>query len=197
MRRVLVAILVSSVLANFVPGCLFEPRDVEPPEVDNVQYAFPSEPSVVWDNAEKALENLHSPGWEDVIDENFVYVPDSDTENAYPAVDWLNWNAEIEISFINRFFTSVSAIEADLYDTEWETGDPSGGQAEWEITYFLEVTDQAGSVTQYRGRAIIHFILAGNSYVLDRWEDLHGEPHPDTEALLPSMGGIRGAFASK
>ncbi len=197
MRRALLTTLIVLVMIMMFSGCLFEPREVESPADINVEYAFPDQPRVVWDNAEKALENLHSPGWEDVIGDDFTYIPDSDTQNAYPAVDWDNWNAEAEIAFINSFFVSVTAISADLYDEEWETGDPSGNEAEWDITYFLEVTDQTQSVTVYRGRAIIHFILAGNAYVIDRWEDLHGEPHPDTQALLSSMGGIRGAFASK
>ncbi len=197
MQRIVAAVLLIAGLALTLSGCLFEPRSVESPLAGIIDLPFAVDARTAWNNAQTSLDETYSSGWEDVIGDNFVYVPDSDTRNAYPDVDWDNWNAEQEIEFANRFFSNISGIDADLFDEEWETPDGSGGQAEWEITYLLEVTDQAQSVQLYRGRAIIHFFLEGNEWVVDRWEDLHGEPHPETQALLLTMGGIRGAFASK
>ena len=177
-------------------GCLFDTREPEPPSTGAIDYLPRSSAANVWENCRLALINQDTGGWDTAISENFVYVPDADTEQAYATVDWANWGKDAELSFVNSWFATGIAITADLRDTDINTPDGSGGVAEWEIIYFLSVVDnQSGTTTRYRGNAVLRFTLEGSYWFLSYWEDRNGEPDPDSGATLETMGRLRGAFA--
>ncbi|MFH1845571.1 MAG: hypothetical protein ABIF77_20485 [bacterium] len=187
-------------LAAYLPlltGCLFKPRTPEPPTGAEIVYLPRGEVPNILANLETALKNLDIAGYDDAIGENFVYLPDSQTKNDYPAVDWANWDREQELAFAGNMFDNISALQANLRDTDIRVDIGSGTEVEWEVIYLLEQTSSDGSVTKYRGGVEIIFRQIGSFWYIDSWEDLQGEPDPDTGAALTSMGGLRGAFASK
>jgi len=143
--------------------------------------------------------NKDSGGWDTAVSEDFEYVPDGQTQAAFPGVDWANWGKEAELSFITSWFASdieILSTAQEWSDTEINTPDPAGTFAEWNIIYFFTVNDQFGSSTRYRGRCILQFALEGSYWYLSYWRDEQGEQDPDNpSSTLSTMGAIRGAFA--
>jgi hypothetical protein len=160
--------------ALLLGGCLFEARDPEPPTSLAIDYLPRSSAENIWENCRLALINRDTGGWDTAVSENFVYVPDSDTEQAYPAVDWANWDKDREMDFINSWFASGVTIQADLRDTDISTPPGDGGVAEWEIIYLLTVDRSAdrldhplpgfgGAGVHPRGQLLLPELLAGRA----------------------------------
>lgn len=179
-------------------GCIFGVRDPEPPTTQAISYLPRSSAANIWENCRLALENKDTGGWDAAVSVDFVYEPDSQTELAYPGVDWSQWGKQQEMDFISSWFASGIEIQANLLDGDDDvTPDGAGGLAEWTITYQLTVTDsQTGSVARYRAKAVLEFTLEGSYYYLSSWRDEQGEEDPETGATLETMGMLRGAFGS-
>lgn len=189
--------LLSLVVPLAAGGCLFEPREPEPPTTQAIDYLPRSNPDNIWENCRLALINRDTGGWDTAVSESFRYEPDSDTRQAYPDIDWGQWGKDREMSFINSWFSSGVQIQADLRETEINTPGGADGFAEWELIYLLTVTDsQTGTVTRYRASAVLQFTLEGSYYYLSYWRDEQGEEDPDTGAALETMGRLRGAFGT-
>lgn len=183
-------------------GCLFAPRDAAPPTTVSVQYLPKTSPANVWANLEKSLQNTHAFGWEDNVAPEgtpFTYIPDSAADDQFPGV-FAGWDRAKEVGFINRLYDSGVTITAKLRDDAFVVPDYSGTESTWEgVIYDVSVTSKTdGSTTRYRGRAIILFRLEGNFWYIGQWEDQVGESNPDNPGqILPTMGVLRGTFASK
>jgi len=187
------------VVLPLVTGCLFEPRDPEPPQTAAIDYLPRSSPANVWENCRLALTNKDSGGWDTAVSENFIYVPDGATETGFPGIDWTAWDKTVEMAFIGNWLASGATIASE--GLQWQdpasasTPAGSGGFAEWDVTYYLEVTDSFGSTTRYRGRTILEFQLEGSYWYLSYWRDEQGEQDPDNpESTLATMGALRGTF---
>jgi hypothetical protein len=181
-------------------GCLFEPREAEPPaSTDPIPYVPQTSARNVWSNVELALNNTDVAGWDQNLSSDFRYVPDSQTESAYPTVDWANWDKSQEIDFVQSWFGSDITIVSDMIrDGSQNTNDPGGQFGTWDLIYLVRVTDQFGGETRYSGRAEIDFQLEGNFWYITRWEDLNGEEDPDNPGSnLQTLGVVRGAIASQ
>ena len=87
---------------------------------------------------------------------------------------------------------------APPFDDDFLVPPDTGTEVEWEnVIYFVTVTNNVGnSVTKYRGSAIITFRLEGNFWYVYQWRDLQGESDPVSGQPLPTMGVLRGNFAS-
>jgi hypothetical protein len=190
-------------LAWAMSGCLFQPREAEPPTTGTeVVYLPRGEALNVWGNAEISLNAIDSPGWGDAVGSeavgsSFRYIPDGQTLINFPGVDWANWTREQEMNFINNFFNNVSAVQANLRYVDVFVEDPSGGAADWRFTYLIDVTDVSGAVTRYGGTCEVRLRLRGSFWYIEEWIDEEGASDPDSGAILPTMGSLRGAFASK
>ena len=175
-------------------GCLFEPRDAEPPTGGSITYLDQSSPENVLANLETAFQNRDAAGYERQIASDFVYEPDGDTQASYPDVDWTTWNRDTEIAFIQNFFNNVDGIAANLnavnVQVEWD-----GSTAELRYIYAVEVTESGGEVP-YRASVTLDFRIDGTFWVLARWFDEQGEQDPETQNSLPTLGQRRGAFAA-
>ncbi|MEZ4387792.1 MAG: hypothetical protein R3D98_09480 [Candidatus Krumholzibacteriia bacterium] len=190
-----------TVLVPLAGGCLFGTRDPEPPQTAAIDYLPRSSPSNVWENCRLALTNKDSGGWDTAVSENFVYVPDGATETSFPGVAWASWDKPTEMTFIGNWFASGVTIQSD--QAQWKdpasqnTNDGSGGFAQWDVIYFLSITDSFGSSTRYRGRAVVEFTLEGSYWYLSYWRDEQGEQDPENPtSTLATMGALRGTFGS-
>lgn len=192
MKRLLLCLCALSVL---LAGCLFDPRDADPPSTeDPIEYLPRTSPRNVWTNCRLALENGDVTGWDNAIYESFLYEPDSQALAQYPGVFATPWDKEREMAFISTWFANDPLIQANLFDEEISTPDPSGNIALWDIIYYLVVTEN-GSQTRYRASARLVFELKGSYYYLTRWTDEGGESDPDDpQILLPTLGVVRGAL---
>ncbi len=185
-------------LAMMLSGCLFAPRDDEPPSLGTqVTYNPRSSPRNVWENLQISLQNNDSFGWEENISPDFTYEPDSATEEQFPGA-FSGWNFEREKAFINNFYTSPVTNQAQMRNDDFNVPEASGVEVIWtEVIYFVRVTDSNdGSEIRYRGSANVTFSLEGNFWYVYKWEDLIGENDPDTGQPLPTLGVLRGTFGS-
>ena len=185
-------------LAVLLTGCLFEPRDPNPPSSsDNIPYLQQNTVENVWNNLGYALRNRDSSGWMDNISEEFLYIADSDTDAEYPGV-FADWRAAQENVFINNFLNSDVTIDVQMRNDEFTPPDDGGAsEIPWEgVIYYVQVSG-GGSTTRYRASAKITFRLEQNFWYVYRWEDQLRQSDPDDEnQLLPSMGVLRGNFGS-
>jgi hypothetical protein len=200
-RRVTLGALV--LLVGLLPGaagCLFTPRQAEPPVAgDVVSYNPQTSARNVWDNVELALNSTDPGGWDQNLSPDFRYFPDTETESTYPSIDWANWDKTAEMSFIQAWFGSSITVLSDMVLPGSEnTNDPSGDSGEWDLIYYIRVTDEFGGETRYSGRALIGFQLEGNFWYISYWRDLNGEEDPESPGSnLQTMGVVRGAVASQ
>ncbi len=194
--RIITSTMLLLLLAGLLGGCIFDTREPEPPSTQSINYLPRSSAANVWENCRLALVNKDIGGWDTAIAEDFRYEPDGDSQSAYPAADWANWDKQTELDFINSWFATDVTIEAALRDSVINAPDGSGGFAEWDIIYLLTVTDNiTGSITRYRGRCILEFSVPDNFWYVSYWRDEQGEVDPETGATLQTMGALRGAFA--
>jgi hypothetical protein len=182
-------------------GCLFSPREPEPPGTGvQIDYLPRSSPANVWANLGKSLEATHAPGWEDNISQlEFVYFPDDDARDMFPPDTFIGWDRPREVNFINNFYNSGVSIVAKMSEDGFIFPSPSGSEMTVEdIIYDVEVTnDQDGSVVRYRGKCDVIFRLEANFWYIYEWRDLQGESDPNSGQLLSTMGVLRGTFGSQ
>jgi hypothetical protein len=191
LTRSLLGVLVLGHLA----GCLFQPREPEPPASGSEVVYLPRGQAVnVLANAELALNARDAAGWDDVISDSFSYGNEVPNEQDFP---WDSWDKSHEMTFINNFFNNVTNVEMNLRETDIFVDDPAGGEAIWEFIYFLRVTDVNGLQTRYRAKFEVTLRLIGSFWYIDRWVDESSEADPETGDSLPTMGSLRSAFASK
>ena len=193
--RIVVLLLSVLVLA----GCIFNPRDPEPPSVGSVvSYNPRNSPRNVWENLQISLQNNDSFGWEENTSADFIYIPDTGAANQFPGV-FTGWNYEREKSFINNFYSTPGVSNlAKMRNDDFNVPEPSGTEVVWEgVIYYVRVTDtNDGSEIRYRASAMITFRLEGNFWYIYRWEDQTGESDPDSGQILPTLGVLRGTFGS-
>lgn len=178
-------------------GCLFEPRDAEPPTGVPIPYLPRTSPEKVWENLQLSLNYSDSFGWMDNLHEEFTYIPDSEADAQFPGV-FLDWDRERESSFINNFYSSGASNLSKMRNDDFIAPDPVGDEVRWEgVIYYIKVTNASdGSESRYRASAIITFRFEGNFWYVYRWEDQIGESDPDSGNILPTMGVLRGTFGS-
>ena len=194
----IIGLPIGLVLMLLVTGCIFEPRDPEPPSVGTtVPYLPRNSPRNVWENLQISLQHNDSFGWEENTSPDFTYLPDSDAADQFPGI-FDGWDYERETSFINNFYTTGVSNQVQMRNDEFNVPEPSGTEVVWQgVIYYLKVTDpNDGSETRYRASAIITFRLEANFWYIYRWEDQVGESDPDTGQILPTMGVLRGTFGS-
>jgi len=196
-------LLLSAILPTLVvllSGCLFSPREPEPPgSGEQITYLPRSSPANVWANIETSLEAANAQGWEDNTSQvEFQYVPDDGTRSAFPGIAWDLWRRPEEVNFINNFYNSGVTITAQMRNDEFTVPENSGTEVIWEdVIYDLSVTNNAdSSTTRYRASADITFRLEGNFWYIYLWRDLQGESPPEGGGQLSTMGVLRGTFGS-
>ncbi len=173
-------------------GCLFEPREAEPPRAgEQIEYLVQRDAANVWANIETALEARDVAGWQAQFSPDLTAVDETGGDEAW----WdANWNYDQEIAFATAFFTQVSAIEADMRDTDIEIGQPAV-EGDWVIIYRITVTEADGSTTTYRAQARITFKLEGNFWYIIRWADEQAEDFEGSRR--PTLGVLRTSIASQ
>lgn len=195
--RFLSGLLLAILLTQFC-GCIFNPRDPEPPTSgQSIAYLERNSPRKVWENLQISLNASDSFGWENNLHEEFTYEPDSEAENDFPGV-FEGWDQSRELNFINNFYASGVKNVAKMRDDNFIVPDPVGDEAIWEsVIYYVKVVDLDNeSETRYRASATITFRSVGNFWYVYKWVDLIGENDPETEQSLPTMGVLRGTFGS-
>jgi len=180
-------------------GCIFNPRDPEPPTSgESISYLDRITPGNVWSNLEISLRNNDSAGWDVALSPDFVYIPDSEVENQYPGF-FTGWNKEREMAFINGMYDSGVTITAEMQDDDFIIPGDTGTEAIWQgVIYYITLNSGGGTPLKYRASAEIVFRLEDTYWYVYSWEDMQGQSDPvDSSSLLSSMGVLRATFGSK
>jgi hypothetical protein len=174
--------LVSYLLAIgtiFATGCLFTPRDAEPPNDDQVEWISPTKPGNVLANMKAALESETTTNYENSLSEEFIFIPWSQTEAEAPSgyfsaggEAW-NWDFDRELDSLDNLYSSVSSIRLDWnFD---ESTDLTEGQNEAEISlddYELTVIyNNSTEETVYQGEVRLYFRYESGKWLLDKWDE--------------------------
>jgi len=77
----------------FSAGCLFEPRDPEPPGNNQIDYLPATDTDNVLENLQRAIGALDPNGYERMLSSDFAYEPDGGALANYPDVDWERWDS--------------------------------------------------------------------------------------------------------
>lgn len=195
MARLRGAATIAALAALAAGGCLFEPRSAELPG-SSINYLPDFEPAAVMENLDKALEGKDVSGYLTRIGEGFRYVPDSQTQTDFPAVDWANWDRAKEEAFVAALINNVQTVESALREVPIFAEPPSGNSVEWEYIYTLKVTSPGQTTpTSYRGRAFFRLEIQGPYWRLVEWRDVQGEADPGGGGTLPTSGALRGSFS--
>ena len=196
--RMATFLLLTASLALLLAGCSDEDdsRTVEPPTGGGPGYQVPDSPAAAWSNLELALTHTDAFGWEDQLAADFAYVPDPQTAQAYPTVDWASWGRAQDVEVVGDLDVAADSVAADLTDVVFHAPAGVGGMAIWDVIYDVQIWSSPRSVTRYRARALLTFEFVGADWQLTLWEDLQRESDPDEPSVIyPSLGEVRGALA--
>ena len=145
-----------------------------------------------------SLDNHAPAGWRDALDPSFTYVPDPAAATRYPTAFDV-WDHDAEAAFVETLFTADLEFTARMVGADFTPPPLDGATCVWTACpYTLQVAGPGGaSPVAYSGVAKLEFRLAGAFWYLTRWEDLHGGTAPwNPQVVLPTLGELRGAFAS-
>ena len=166
------AILFGTILAS---GCLFQPRDPEPPSEDNVPWLNPVLPENVLANMKSALETLTSTNYNNSIWETFVFLPSgqdvSQAENQGSPGYYEEFGKIRELDALGKLYTQVDTLRVEWNDSQ---GDWSiaGDIASVELhNYEFHAVYVTGETRVYEGSAVLSFQEEGGQWYLAIWDE--------------------------
>lgn len=186
-KRVLARSLHWCMVAGLVlaTGCLFEPREADNPDSGST-WIKPDFPNKVFSNLESGLEDLSGGNYERSIGQTFTFIPLPGDLAQLGEGAYANWNAQVEISVLQKLLGEASKIEVAF--TGLKGVNQQGDLSQWEASYELKVTpiSNPSEPEIYKGKARFDFLNGSKGYELVKWEDL--------EAVLgfPTWGYYRG-----
>jgi hypothetical protein len=174
----------------FATGCLFEPREANPPDSGST-WIKPDFPNKVFTNMETGLEDLSGGNYERSIGVTFTFIPLPGDVAQLGQEAFNGWNAEIELNVLQKLLGDASKIEVAF--TSLNAVKQEGNLSQWEASYNLEITPLSDpSVKEiYQGKARFDFLNGSKGYELVQWEDI--------EAVVgfPTWGYLRGILRQR
>jgi hypothetical protein len=152
-------------------GCLFQPREAQPPGGGS-NWVSPDRPDKVLKNMQTGLEGLSGGNYEKSIGEEFTFVPLAGDEANFPGGELDNWTRAVEIDSIKKLLGQASKIALEFSGVTplSSSGDVSKYQAVYKLTVTYSSTPSAPET--YQAKANFDFKLGSKGYVLIRWEDI-------------------------
>ncbi len=152
-------------------GCLFEPRDSEPPEEPPpFSWTTPNAPEVVFENVERTLEAKYLRYYTDsFVDGSIEMVMDPGEVTEAGEDPFQNWTLGAET---DRMRDVVNSMEENTdLDLEWVSRGEWNGEYVPDVVYKL--TFQRGQETPvvYEGRADIYLDDSTGNYYIEGWID--------------------------
>ncbi len=169
----------------FTPGCLFEPREAEPPGQGS-SWVVPDLPTKVFTNLESGLEELTGANYERSLGDQFTFIALSGDRTELGQEVYEGWTREVEVAVVQKLVGQASKIEVEFPVVTEVTG--QGDFSQFDATYVLEVIfiSVPPATITYRGKSRFDFRRGGRGWELIRWEDIEASP-PD-----PTWGRLRG-----
>ena len=193
MRATIICMLTALTLIAAAGGCVFEPRDAEPPDTgDEATWITPNQPKDVFLNIMSGLEADANSNYERSLDETFTFIPLPEVVAALGSEVFEGWNKEVEMEMLTRLksiFLGERAIEFGDEDMVFEREDVEVGYAEFEGEYVMTLDPGDGSEAEvYAGKAIFYLTKGTQGWILTKWEDI------DVSGSFPTSGFLRGTL---
>ncbi len=186
-KFILIFLLISALGLN---GCLFDPREPEPPGGGGTDFEPPDDAYGVVANMEKGFGTAENTGYDEAIAENFIFIPSQRAISDYSGIFSSDWGREREMGFLNSLKSVTGSRTLDFPEEgSWDEENAGATEAELRGEYTITVTEDGETVT-YEGDAILYFNnTSGQYWQMIRWEDI-------TENLN-SSGHLRGLYAAE
>jgi hypothetical protein len=185
----------SIILALLVAGggCIFEPRDPQPPlGGDEGSWIVPNTPKDVFLNLVTGLSSPGNSNYERSLADGFTFVPRSQDMSQFPPGTFDGWTKEVEMEVITRIKGDYQGgREASFGDGNgnFPKEDVQVGQAEFEGPYEWTLDRGDGSEPEvYSGTARFFLEQGTAGWILVKWEDI------DVIGTYPTSGNLRGTF---
>jgi hypothetical protein len=190
-RSVAIIIILASVLA--AGGCLFEPRDAQPPlDESEGDWVVPKTPKDVFLNLVTGLSSPGNSNYERSLADEFSFTPRDQDRLQFPDGTFDEWTKQVEMDVLSRIKGDYQGARTAQFGDEngaFPKEDVQVGWAEYEGPYMLSLTRAGSSEPEiYAGTARFYLKEGTSGWVLERWEDI------DVIESYPTSGNLRGTF---
>ena len=190
-RSAIIAILLAALLAG--GGCLFEPRQAQPPLDDTGgDWIVPKTPKDVFHNLATGLAAAGNSNYERSLADEFTFIPRDQDRLQFPDGTFDAWTAAVELDVVTRIKGDYQGERIAQFGDEngqFEKEDVQVGWAEYEGQYSWTLDRGDGSEPEVYSGIARFFIEEGTSgWVLVKWEDI------DVIGSYPTSGNLRGTF---
>jgi len=152
-------------------GCLFEPREAQPPGGGS-NWVSPDTPDKVLSNMKTGLEGLSGGNYEKSISEEFNFEALAGDLANFPGGELENWTRAVEIDAMKKLLGQASKIKLEF--SEVTPISSSGDISTYRAGYALTVTysSDPSKPEVYQAKAYFDFQRGSKGYVLIRWEEI-------------------------
>ena len=190
-RAAIIWILLAALLAG--GGCIFEPRDPDPPEDDEGgDWIIPKTPKDVFLNLTSGLAATGNSNYERSLSEEFTFIPRDQDRLQFPDGTFDGWTKQVEMDVLSRIkgdFQGERVAQFGDENGQFEKEDVQVGWAEYEGQYRWTLDRGDGSEPEvYSGIARFFIQEETSGWVIVKWEDL------DVIDSYPTSGNLRGTF---
>lgn len=190
-RSAVIAIVLASLLA--AGGCLFEPREAEPPlDESEGDWVVPKTPKDVFLNLVTGLASPGNSNYERSLADEFSFTPRDQDRSNFPDGTFDDWVKGVEMDILTRMKGDYQGERTAQYGDEngqFEREDVQVGWAEYEGQYRWTLDPGDGSEPEiYAGTAVFYLEEGTSGWILVRWEDI------DVIGSYPTSGNLRGTF---
>jgi hypothetical protein len=191
--------MVLLILAIFIAGCLFDPRDPENPgDTEEGCWVLPNAPKDVFLNLKCGIESSGNSAYEQSLEPSFFFTPlatDSiELERSLGFNIFADWTRDVEIEVVSNIKSTYPAKRTAQFGDEegnFEIENIEVGTAWFEGVYILAFDAGGGAkIDTFSGKARFYVIQSTQGWVLRRWEDV------DVNGNYSTSGRLRGTMRS-
>ena len=186
-RGSLAAALVLLLLAQ---GCVFDPRDAEPPDTDEQDtWIIPNTARDVFLNLESGFESPKNSNYDRSLDPEFRFYPRTEDELTLGSDAFADWTKTVELGWLTRVkeeYPAARTVQFGDSELRFEYEDTSSNPAVFEGQYMITLDPADGSgVDTVAGIARFVVYQGTQGWVLTEWRDI------DVNGNYPTSGYLR------
>ncbi len=168
----LIMILALALFFEAAPGCIFQPRDAEPPGTDAGSTWEPADvPSKVFINLRTGVVDLTGVNYERSLNGNFTFIPTPEDERQLGPDVFANWDVDVEKQVLQKILGDASIAEVSFVNPQNILG--TSTTATFQSPYILTITDQtSGNVNEFQAVAEFDMVKVGSGWQLIQWRDI-------------------------
>ena len=173
--------------AVLMAGCVFEPRDAQPPGDDTgASWIVPDNPTKVFVNMKSGLESLTGTNYEKSLASDFTFIPLPSDEAQFPGT-FDGWTKSTEMEVTRTIIGDAKWLVVEF--SNLKPIQTSTSFAQYEASYDLSIVNKTEPDTlEYKGKARFDLREGSKGWELTKWEDF------ESVAGFASWGFLRGTL---